>query len=424
MGNMGNVYFVLEVLAAEVVFIYSYPKRSKFPLRCVLTALCLLAVAYFVPIPSLGDLQMLVMAMRYIVLWGMTVVGMAVCFSASVPAVLSACAAGYALQHFSYKLTGILRLTGMFDGLAPVFITRGFARELIVFPFTYVAAFFTFGRLAAKTHYYKNTDMRFIALSLATIAVCIVLNRFARGSGDVLSTVGTSLYAMTCTLFALIVQYSLRRSCEVSEENAVVQKILQEKEKQYEQSLSNVEMINIKCHDLKYAISGLDGRLPKEEIASVTALIDDYEQSLKTGCDALDVVMGETLPKCRALGIELTFMGDASRLSAMAPADIYSLFGNVLDNSVEAVRKLTEPGMKSIGMTIENREGLVFVSIYNYYEGDLDIVEGLPLSTKTTDRAYHGYGLKSVRMVARKYGGDVTVSADGGIFNLSIRLRL
>lgn len=251
-----------------------------------------------------------------------------------------------------------------------MFITRGFARELIVFPFTYVAAFFTFGRLAAKTHYYKNTDMRFIALSLATIAVCIVLNRFARGSGDVLSTVGTSLYAMTCTLFALIVQYSLRRSCEVSEENAVVQKILQEKEKQYEQSLSNVEMINIKCHDLKYAISGLDGRLPKEEIASVTALIDDYEQSLKTGCDALDVVMGETLPKCRALGIELTFMGDASRLSAMAPADIYSLFGNVLDNSVEAVRKLTEPGMKSIGMTIENREGLVFVSIYNYYEGD------------------------------------------------------
>lgn len=76
MGNMGNVYFVLEVVLAEVVFIYSYPKRSKFPLRCVLTALCLLAIAYFVPIPSLGDLQMLVMAMRYIVLWGMTVVGM------------------------------------------------------------------------------------------------------------------------------------------------------------------------------------------------------------------------------------------------------------------------------------------------------------------------------------------------------------
>ena len=166
MGNMGNVYFVLEIVAAEVVFFYAYPRRKYFVVRCILSAAVIFTLAYFFPTYML-DNRFLSMLIRYIVLWGLTVAGMFVCFSASVPAVLSSCAAGYALQHFSYKLTGILELTGMFDFLQPVFITRGFARELIVFPFTYAAAFFTFGRLAAKTHYYKNTDVRFIVLSVA-----------------------------------------------------------------------------------------------------------------------------------------------------------------------------------------------------------------------------------------------------------------
>lgn len=423
MGNMGNVYFVLEIVAAEVVFFYAYPRRKYFVVRCILSAAVIFTLAYFFPTYML-DNRFLSMLIRYIVLWGLTVAGMFVCFSASVPAVLSSCAAGYALQHFSYKLTGILELTGMFDFLNPTFITRGFARELMVFPFTYVAAFFTFGRLAAKTQYYKNTDIRFIVLSFATIAVCIVLNRFVPNTDDAVVTLGTSLYAMTCTLFALFVQYSLRRSCEVSEEKAIVQKVLQEKEKQFESSMTNAELINIKCHDLKYAISRFDGRLSAEEIASVTALIDSYEHTLKTGCSALDVLLGEIDVRLRKQEIDFTFMGDATRLSAMPPADIWSLFGNALDNAEEAVEKLPDPEMRRIGMTIEYKEELVFVCVYNYYDGWLDIVEGLPLSTKASERGYHGYGLKSIRLIAKKYGGDISVSAENGIFNLVIRLRL
>ena len=80
--------------------------------------------------------------------------------------------------------------------------------------------------------------------------------------------------------------------------------------------------------------------------------------------------------------------------------------------------------MRRIGMTIEYKEELVFVCVYNYYDGWLDIVEGLPLSTKASERGYHGYGLKSIRLIAKKYGGDISVSAENGIFNLVIRLRL
>ena len=422
MGNLGNVYFVFEVAVAEIIFLYAYPRRRFFVLRAVLSCAAVFVAAYFIPLPSIIGLRFLIMLIRYIVLWGMTLAGMCVCFSASFPAVLSACAAGYALQHFSYKLVTLLGLTGMFNFIHPRIVTRGFVSEMMIFPFTYLAAFFTFGRLAAKNHYYRNTDVRFVALSVGTVAICMVINRFAP-RGDVFATIGTSLYAMTCTLFALIVQYVLRVSVESKEESAVLQRVLQEKEKQYESSMQNAELLNIKCHDLKYTISRLGGRLDKSEIDSINSLVDSYDSELKTGVTVLDVLLGEVSARCRNLGIKFTFLGDATRLKAMAPADIYSLFGNALDNAIEAVSKLTVDEMKQIGMTVEPREGSVFVSVYNYYSGRLDMAGDLPASTKKADKGYHGYGLKSIRLIAERYGGDISYSASGGIFRLGIRLK-
>ncbi len=422
-GNLGNLYFVFEIVAAEMIFLYGYPRRSKFVLRCILTAVAMFTIAYFLPLPNVTDLFFLVMLMRYLVLWGLTLGGMCVCFSASFSAILSACSAGYALQHFSYKLTVLLGLTGMFDFIHPKILTQNFVSELMIFPFTYVAAFFTFGRLAARNKYYKNTDIRFVALSVSTVVICMVINRFA-SRADVVSIIGSSLYAMTCMMFALIVQYVLYRSVAQKEESVVLQRVLKEKEKQYEASMINAELLNIKYHDLKYTISRLSDRLDKSEMESMNSLIESYEGEIKTGVSVLDILLGEINAKCRAHDIKFTFMGDASKLANMASTDLYSLFGNAADNAIEAVSKLSVPEMRQIGMTVETRGDCVFVSAFNYYEGDLNMSDDLPVSTKVSEKGYHGYGLKSIRLIAEKYGGDISVSASDGIFNLGIRLRL
>ena len=80
--------------------------------------------------------------------------------------------------------------------------------------------------------------------------------------------------------------------------------------------------------------------------------------------------------------------------------------------------------MKQIGMTVEPREGSVFVSVYNYYSGRLDMGGDLPASTKKAGKGYHGYGLKSIRLISERYGGGIACSASGGIFRLAVRLKL
>ena len=42
------------------------------------------------------------------------------------------------------------------------------------------------------------------------------------------------------------------------------------------------------------------------------------------------------------------------------------------------------------------------------------------IATTKADTKYHGYGLKSMKMVAEKYGGTMSINAEDEMFTLSI----
>ena len=113
-------------------------------------------------------------------------------------------------------------------------------------------------------------------------------------------------------------------------------------------------------------------------------------------------------------------MADGSRLGFMNEAELYSLFGNAIDNAITAVRKVEDESRRYIGLNVSQLKGFVKVNIHNYYEGELNFSEeGLPLTTKA-DKENHGFGMKSIRYIVEKYGGTVSVKTEKGVFNLNI----
>ena len=72
-----------------------------------------------------------------------------------------------------------------------------------------------------------------------------------------------------------------------------------------------------------------------------------------------------------------------------------------------------------ISLTTNGSGDLFSVNIRNFYSGAVTLSEGLPVTTKG-DTDYHGFGMKSIKRIVEKYGGDLSVVADGGVFNLNM----
>jgi sensor histidine kinase regulating citrate/malate metabolism len=102
----------------------------------------------------------------------------------------------------------------------------------------------------------------------------------------------------------------------------------------------------------------------------------------------------------------------------MNEPDTYSLFGNIIDNAVEAVKGLS-PEKRLISLQIKKTGNLVSVSVKNSYEGNIVFQNGFPV-TRKEDKSNHGFGLRSIALVTEKYKGTMTLDAKNGIFAVAL----
>ena len=423
----GNCFFTLQIFVAELIFLYSYPKRSKFLARIIPGVIAITLLSGFMPSGYTLMRNQYYQFFKYIFMFAVTAAYQCFCFKAKIIAMISACVSGYALQHLSYQAMQLLSLTSLLDIPAISSSWRDRILELMVFPFTYLLTWAAFGRMAAKYEFYKNYDSRFVVVSIFTLFVCLVINRFARQGANLGNTyviAGNALYAISCCVLSLFISYSLHVLSITRAKNETLERISYEERKQFETSKKNREQLNVKYHDLKHVLSLLDSDRNAEEIAQYRKVLEDFDGEVRTGNETLDIVVNEKADICRSEGISLTFLGDGQLLSFVSQYDIYSMFGNILDNAIEAVRKIDDRGKKIISMTIEAQGNCVIISSMNYFTGKLNVSDGKLVTTKTVNVDSHGYGIRSIKLVAEKYGGEARISAEDDIFDLTVFLTV
>ena len=212
---------------------------------------------------------------------------------------------------------------------------------------------------------------------------------------------------------AMLYAYHVQR-CELymQRELDAIQNILQNQYAQYRQSRESIEVINHKYHDLKHQIAVLraepDAGRRSAYLDGMEEEIRDYEAQNKTGNSVLDTVLTGKSLYCTRHGVELTCVADGARLGFMDVMDICTIFGNILDNAIEYELGVEEQGKRLIHLAVYAKKDFLVIRCENYCPEILKFQDGLPVSTKT-DAAYHGYGIKSIRRAAGKYGGAVTV---------------
>lgn len=415
----GKIYFVLEILLAELIFLYPVQKRKYFPLRFCLAIVALVLIAAF--FPSLngvsGVWRSVYQSSIHLFLFALTIGVAAICFQIEPVSLVSMCSTGYAVQHLAYKAGILLTLTPFPALFPPEFLSRSRTCELVMMLVCYLLIFFTFGWYSAKYECYKNSDKHLLILTFIILFVCTVLTRFLSTSE---ATVSNGVYAITCCLLVLYLQILMHKMEFLSREKQVIQQLRQSEKKQYAISRKTMDMINTKYHDLKHILAV--GGVTPEMKSQIEKDVEGYQMFLHTGNEVLDTILTEKLLLCRDQGIRMTFMGNGKDLSFMKTMDLYSLFGNATENAIEAASKLEEEEKKTIGISVEKRGGMLVVSFVNYFKGNLRTEEDDLLTIKQYENGYHGYGMKSMKLIAEKYRGDLSYTAKNELFTLNVYL--
>lgn len=343
-----------------------------------------------------------------------------VSFQCAVGQVLFYGAAAYSMQWLCVNLQTILRYI-LFGGERNLF-TRIFSVLLISLLLTLFHLF-----LVRRLRQSDQVSIRSHQLLFFLIATLFSVNVFTQAwqhsyiSNDEFDNVeiyGTVFSAVIAVLL-LVVQFGLFEQGKLRQEKTVINQMLQNAQKQYELSKQNIDVINRKCHDMRHQINALrtitDERERKALFSETESAIRIYSTIAKTGNEALDVVLTEKSLLCEDNGITLGYLLNGTDFAFMETVDIYSLFGNALDNAIEAVMQCPDENKRIISVRAQKKGEFLNLTVENYCERQIDFTDGLPITSKA-DKDYHGFGTKSMKYIVEKYGGSMKMQQEGDRF--------
>ena len=441
-----KLLFAAELMIAEGLIAYRLPRRRRFVPRVILSVVAVLALTLAVPVINDSVAWMITM---YFGIFAITVAALTVCFAAPLQKILFCAIAGYTAQHMGYTLfelfVSVLGPDSVItapsaDGSNPLalhlLIPLGSGRSgVLLNPFTvlfyvlfYGVTYFLF-RLFTGARLKRSENMQLRSVSMLVFVVLIVVTDVvisafvsarAAESFDRTYIILVDVATLLCCALALYLQFSVALVYKLEQDLDVLNRLYEQEVRQYALVKDNIGRIDIKCHDLKHQIRriGAKSSVSADALAEMENIISVYDSRVKTGNEALDIILTEKSLLCNSEHITLSCIADGKLLSFMSDGDIYAMFGNLVDNAIEAVMKLKEED-RSIGLKIDGECGIVHVSIYNRYAGEIRFDGGMPLTGKA-DRSAHGYGLRSVAMLVEKYGGEMSIDANGGVFSVGL----
>ena len=159
-----------------------------------------------------------------------------------------------------------------------------------------------------------------------------------------------------CGFAILYAQQEQARRMEASAELTSINAQLESQHQEYLASKENIESIGRLAHDLKHQIAALRAEVDPEHAAAgfeqLEASVAQVSAQQHSGNPVLDVILTTKMRTCADRGITLTAVADGKLLEGMSSMDIASLFGNALDNAIEATSKLPDPQQRLIRLAL------------------------------------------------------------------------
>lgn len=399
-----SMAFAPQLWLAEMLFNHKHMRRRFFWLSAVLFGAAfsilpeLLPDSYFCPWLTVGGW----IRLSYPLLFLLSLLGLRLCFKAPFTDLLFMATMAYALQNCLYSLAEFVRLSSL-PMLPSTLIRLGvMAAGYFLFYFFIIRKMDRHGSVGFK-------KLPILIFAVATLVVAYFVNMYMQAFDREVTS--ARLFNIIADLLLLVCLSDLLRNTRLQRDAEITEQLLKMTEQKHRLTQENIEIINRKCHDLKHQLD-LYGAAPPdadraEYLQELKNSIQIYDSSIQTGNKALDAVLMEKSLLFNRFSVDFSYIVDGACLSFMKNSDVFTLFGNALDNAFESLQA-EKPENRAIVLKVNKHGKLVSICLENFCSRELQFEDGLPVSTKQNN-GYHGFGMKSIRYVVQKYKGEMLV---------------
>lgn len=178
-------------------------------------------------------------------------------------------------------------------------------------------------------------------------------------------------------------------------------------------------------HDMKHRIAIAEAMImnesEKDNEAIHKALMEgtDTVEVFYTGNETIDAILTAKYATTRANGIEFRFQPYSLQKHPLSDIAFGILIGNLLDNAIEAVKKIVNAEQERyVELGFTRRMEMFCISCVNTtIEDHVEITTDHILRRREKG---HGYGLDSIKQTVESNNGKCIISSEGHIFQINI----
>jgi sensor histidine kinase regulating citrate/malate metabolism len=158
----------------------------------------------------------------------------------------------------------------------------------------------------------------------------------------------------------------------------------------------------------------------REYLNNMNSGISSTLTKISTGNFISDALINNKAVMAAEHGVSIKFSGQVIPFG-IADEDLCTVLANILDNAIEATKKLTTN--KNVRIDAALRNGFFLMNISNPVENEVKIRKDGTIKTSKKNQSEHGFGIKNVQKAVKKYGGTVSVTCENKVFSVDIMMK-
>lgn len=199
-------------------------------------------------------------------------------------------------------------------------------------------------------------------------------------------------------------------------------------DKHYEEVDTMYQTMRAWKHDYHNHIQTMEALLQLERTDELEKYLNEMKSDLasmeviiKTGNAKADAILNSKLSLMKSYNISVDVTAIVPSKIPIKGTELSVLIGNILDNAIEACVKIEEDKERFIRIYIDIMKGQFYISVTNSMKSKVALIGNSIISTKGSD---HGFGLRSVDRIVKKYNGYINRQCEVGVFATEVLIPL